>query len=120
MAPLVETVIGDAEEPAGDGGMNYLVLDLCTTLLRWTPLFPRLRSDTPDKRLPAEWSAAAQCLVNHIVSCCCVAKVLVGCCRSIRLTAALPPHTYCCMLLMVALSAVYDCTQRALSRDRPT
>ena len=48
--------------------MNYFELDLCTTLLRWTPLFPRLRSDTPDKRLPAEWSAAAQCLVNHIVS----------------------------------------------------
>ena len=70
MAPLVETVIGDAEKPAGDGdgGMNYFELDLCTTLLRWTPLFPRLRSDTPDKRLPAEWSAAAQCLIKHIVS----------------------------------------------------
>ncbi len=72
MAPLVETVIGDADEPVGDGdgdgGMNYFELDLCTTLLRWTPLFPRLRSDTPDKRLPAEWSAAAQCLIKHIVS----------------------------------------------------
>ena len=68
MTPLVETVIGDAEDAAGDGGINYFILDLCTTLLRWTPLFPRLRSDTPDKRLPAEWSSAAQCLVNHIVS----------------------------------------------------
>ena len=79
MAPLVKTIIGDTEEPAGNGGMNYLVLDLCTTLLRWTPLFPRLRSDTPDKRLPAAWSAAAQCLVNHIVSC--PHCGLVGCCR---------------------------------------
>ncbi len=68
MAPLVGTVIGDADEPPADGGMNYFELDLCTTLLRWTPLFPRLRSDTPDKRLPAEWSAAAQCLIKHIVS----------------------------------------------------
>ena len=67
MAPLVETIVGDEEE-AATHGMNYLVLDMCTMLLRWTPLFPRLHSDTPDKRLPPEWAPAAQHLVNHIVS----------------------------------------------------
>ena len=66
MAPLVETIVGDQDETVS--GMNYLVLDMCTMLLRWTPLFPRLRSDIPDKRLPAEWGSAAQHLVNHIVS----------------------------------------------------
>jgi len=66
MGPLVDAVLGD-EEVADQGGVHYLLLDMCVTLLRWSPLFPPFRSDTPNKRLPPEWSSAAQLLVNFLV-----------------------------------------------------
>lgn len=66
MGPLVDAVLGD-EVMAEQGGVHYLLLDMCVTLLRWSPLFPPLRSDTPNKRLPPEWSSAAQLLVNFLV-----------------------------------------------------
>ena len=66
MAALVDAVLGD-EAAAERDGVHYLLLDMCVTLLRWSPLFPPLQSDTPDKILPPEWSSAAQLLIKFLV-----------------------------------------------------
>ena len=66
MPVMVDALLGD-EDAAEKDGVNYFLLDMCVTLLRWTPLFPPLRSDTPEKRLPSEWAPAAQSLINFLV-----------------------------------------------------
>lgn len=63
---MVDALLGDAAAAERDG-VHYMLLDLCVTLLRWSPLFPPLRSDTPDRRLPPQWSSEAQLLINFLV-----------------------------------------------------
>ena len=62
----MDALLGDEAAAARDG-VHYLLLDLCVTLLSWSPLFPPLRSDALGRRLPEQWSSAAQQIINFLV-----------------------------------------------------